>query len=111
MNDYSWLVPRRRRRHLLIVEGNHEKNILFALLLKCFPEIDIKFDDILIYGTNIYMLYKDIEKEYQQDWYQEDVDLPFIVSKKSGDNPPLRKREFMNIILIFALHLKIRYTD
>lgn len=101
MNDYSWLVPRRRRRHLLIVEGNHEKNILFDLLLKCFPEIDIKFDDILIYGTNIYMLYKDIEKEYQQDWYQGDVDLPFVISQKSGENPPLRKREFMNIILIF----------
>lgn len=63
MNDYIG-EKRKRSQNLLIVEGNHEKNKLFWLLFACFPEIDIHMDDIWIYGTNIYLLYDDIEKEY-----------------------------------------------
>lgn len=101
MNNYNWLVPRRRRQNLFIVEGSHEKNELMRLLLKVFPEINIDLDDILIYGTNIYMLYNDIVKTYQSDWYHVDVDLPYIVSQKNEDKIPLYKTDFVNIILIF----------
>ena len=62
MNSYSDILPRKRHRHLLIVEGNHEKNELMELLLKCFPEIDMNMDDIVIYGTNIYMLYQNLDE-------------------------------------------------
>lgn len=55
---------RNRSQTLLIVEGNHEKNELFWLIFKCFPEINIDMDNVWIYGTNIYLLYEDIVKEY-----------------------------------------------
>lgn len=100
MNNYNWLSPRHRQRHLFIVEGNHEKNELIELLLKSFPEIDISLDDILIYGTNIYQLYYDIVKEYPDGWYDQEIDLPFIVGKKKG-HEQLHKNDFTNIILIF----------
>lgn len=67
MNDYK-VQTRKRGQTLLIVEGNHEKNELFKLLFKCFPEINISIDNVWIYGTNIYMLYDDITKEYGTDW-------------------------------------------
>lgn len=101
MSNYEWLEPRRRNRHLLIVEGNHEKNELMELLLKCFPEIDMVEDDILIYGTNIYVLYQALEKEYQEDWYEQEVDLPYVVSKCKGYDQHLHINDFVNIILIF----------
>ncbi len=41
-------------------------------------------DEIWIYGTNIYQLYDDIVKEYGEEWEKEneDIDLPFVISKK-----------------------------
>ena len=72
---------RNRSQTLLIVEGNHEKNELFWLIFKCFPEINIDMDNVWIYGTNIYLLYEDIVKEYGADWADEemDIDLPFVI--------------------------------
>lgn len=97
MNDFS--IDKRKRHHmLLIVEGNHEKNILLDLIFKCFPEI--KSNDILIYGTNIYQLYEEISKEYN-DWIEEDVDLPYIVNKKLSYSKPLDKYSFNNILIVF----------
>ncbi|MDD3417138.1 MAG: hypothetical protein PHY47_24610 [Lachnospiraceae bacterium] len=101
MNNYDWLAPRRRRQSLFVVEGNHEKNELISLLLKIFPEIDICLEDILIYGTNIYMLYEELVHIYQENWYEDDVDLPFLVSRKKGYEMPLYKKDFNNIVLIF----------
>ena len=43
MNKYTGEV-RKRSQNLLIVEGNHEKNELFWLLFKCFPEINIDME-------------------------------------------------------------------
>lgn len=74
MNRYTG-NERKRGQNLLIVEGNHEKNRLFWLLFSCFPEIDIRMDDIWIYGTNIYMLYGDIEREYGSGWEEVDIDF------------------------------------
>lgn len=103
MNNSGVITTRQRTRTLLIVEGHHEKEKLFWLLLKCFPEINIKFEDILIYGTNIYDLYQHIVGEYGENWDDGsyDVDLPHIVSKKQNICPVLNKRDFTNIILIF----------
>ena len=63
MNNYA-VETRRRSRSLLIVEGKHEKDELFWLIFKCFPELNIDINDVWIYGTNIYKLYEDIVKEY-----------------------------------------------
>ena len=101
MSNYDCIASRERRKSLFIVEGNHEKNELMEFLLMIFPEIDIAAEDIIIYGTNIYMLYEDIVKEYEEDWDEQDVDLPFIVSRKKGYDVLLRKDDFVNIVLIF----------
>lgn len=102
MNNYIGEV-RKRNRSLLIVEGNHEKNKLFWLLFNCFPEMKICMDDVWIYGTNIYLLYEDIEKEYGDDWATsgDDIDLPFVLSKKQHHNTISYKEDFTNIILVF----------
>lgn len=102
MNDYVGEI-RRRSRSLIIVEGRHEKNKLFWLIFKCFPEIDIEIDDVWIYGTNIYLLYEDIVKEYGIEWAEdgEDIDLPFVISKKHCPDSLSYKKDFKNIILVF----------
>lgn len=101
MNNENWKEVRKRRKNLLIVEGNHEKNELFGLIFKCFPEISIDMEDVWIYGTNIYMLYEDIVKEYDVDWDEQDVDLPYVISKKKNSNNIQYKNDFTNIILVF----------
>ena len=83
MSDYTKEV-RRRGRNLLMVEGNRERNKLFALIFRCFPEIGINMEDIWIYGTNIYMLYEDIVREYGETWTEDDIDLPFVISRKQS---------------------------
>lgn len=101
MSDYAG-EDRKRNRTLLIVEGNHEKNKLFWLLFKCFGEIEINFDDIWIYGTNIYKLHEDIVSEYGKDWAidEDDIDLPYVISKKQN-KPVCYKDDFTNIIIVF----------
>ena len=42
---------RNRSQTLLIVEGNHEKNELFWLIFKCFPEINIDMDNVWIFAV------------------------------------------------------------
>lgn len=102
MNNY---LPDKRKRSqtLLIVEGNHEKNKLFWLIFKCFPEINIDIDNVWIYGTNIYLLYEDIVSEYGSDWAEEeiDVDFPFVISKKQTPDNVKYKYDFTNIIMVF----------
>ena len=102
MNSYRGEV-RKRSQNLLIVEGHHEKNRLFWLIIKCFPEININMDEIWIYGTNIYQLYNDIVKEYGVKWAEEneDIDLPFVISKKQYPDKLRYKEDFTNIVLVF----------
>ena len=100
MNDYSE-EKRVRGQTLLIVEGKHEKNELFGILFRCFPSICISMDDIWIYGTNIYMLYEDIVKEYGEAWEKDDIDLPFVISRKLEFHPLRYKEDFVNIMLVF----------
>lgn len=102
MNDYAGEV-KKRSRNLLIVEGNHEKDKLFWLIFKCFPEINIEMGDVWIYRTNIYVLYEDIVKEYGSAWAEDgdDIDLPFVISKKQETDLRCYKKDFTNIILVF----------
>lgn len=83
MNKYT-VDAKRRGRNLLVVEGRHEKDKLFWLIFRCFPEIHVDLNDIWIYGTNIYKLYEDIAKEYGSEWADkgEDIDLPLVISKR-----------------------------
>ena len=100
MNNYIGEV-RKRSQNLLIVEGKHEKDELFKLLFQCFPEMKVSMNDIWIYGTNIYMLYDDIVKEYGEQWEEDDIDLPFVISKKQRMVPLRYKEDFTNIFLVF----------
>lgn len=100
MSDYIGKM-RKRGQTLLIVEGNHEKNKLFALIFRCFPEINIDIEDVWIYGTNIYMLYEDIVKEYGEGWTADEIDLPFVISRKQSHGTIRYKEDFVNIILVF----------
>ena len=102
MNNYA-VETRRRSRSLLIVEGKHEKDELFWLIFKCFPEMNIDIDYVWIYGTNIYRLYEDIVKEYGNEWARDgvDVDLPFVISKKEHQEIVYYRNDFTNIILVF----------
>lgn len=102
MNNYQSNV-RKRNQTLLIVEGNHEKDRLLWLIFKCFPEININMENVWIYKTNIYMLYDDIVKEYGYKWAQEkdDIDLPYVISKRHPSDVLQYKENFTNIILVF----------
>ena len=102
MNNYA-VETRWRSRSLLVVEGKHEKDELFWLIFKCFPEMNIDIDDVWIYGTNIYKLYEDIVKAYGNDWAKDemDVDLPFVISKKEHPETIYYRNDFTNIILVF----------
>ena len=94
---------RKRRRTLLIVEGDHEKNILFKALFQAFPEMGNNYEDVWIYGTNIYILYNDIVKEYGADWANtgDDIDLPLVISKKKTPDQLSYKEDFTDIFLVF----------
>ncbi len=70
MSNYVGEV-RRRRRNLLIVEGNHEKNKLFSLMFQCFPEINI---DIMEGNTKKTLKYQ------MKDWI---VKMGYIHSGQS----------------------------
>ena len=92
-----------RNKTLLIVEGNHEKNKFFSTLFWCFHEFNIRMENVWIYGTNIYQLYDDIVKEYGVDWFEnhDDIDLPFVVSKKKKMREVEYKTNYTNIIIVF----------
>ena len=67
MSNYDFITRRKRQQHLFIVEGNHEKNEMLTLLLQCFPEMNIREENIIIYGTNIFALNNRLIKEYGED--------------------------------------------
>ena len=101
MSNYDAISSRDRGKTLIVVEGNHEKYVLFHLLFKAFPELNILMENVWIYGTNIYGLYNLIVKEYDEDWDYLDVDLPYIISKKKTGMDIQYKRDFTNIFLVF----------
>ncbi len=103
MNNYFYPENTSRNKTLVIVEGKLEKNIILKTLLLCFPEIPVKYENVYVYSSDIYDLYHAIEKEYEENWYEDDllIDLPLLISRKFGIEPQLDRRDFTNIILIF----------
>ena len=47
------------------------------------------------------MLYEDIVKEYGEAWEKDDIDLPFVISRKLEFHPLRYKEDFVNIMLVF----------
>lgn len=90
-----------RNRTLVITEGNHEKEKLLRKLLLVFPYINIDFENIIIYKSNIYNLYNKIVKDYGDDWEDQEVDLPMSISQWNNFDNELSKDNFTNILLIF----------
>lgn len=103
MNNYDFLKNEQKNQTLVLVEGEHEKKILLNILLACFPEVPILSDNIHVYEADIYDLYHDIEVEYEEDWYENDleIDIPLLISRRHSIEPHLKKNNFTNIILIF----------
>lgn len=103
MNNYDFLKEEQKNQTLVLVEGKHEKKTLLSILLECFPEVPILCDNIHVYEADIYDLYHDIEEEYEEDWYENDleIDIPLLISRRHSIEPQLKKNNFTNIILIF----------
>lgn len=103
MNNYDFLKNEQKNQTLVLVEGEHEKKTLLSILLACFPEVPILSDNIHVYEADIYDLYHDIEVEYEEDWYENDleIDIPLLISRRHSIEPGLKKNNFTNIILIF----------
>ena len=96
-----WNKDRERKRTLLIVEGNHEKNKLLTRILSSFPELNIDKNNIFVYETNIYMFLNKIRQEYGEDWYEQDIDIPYLVGKIKNLSNRETKKDYTNILLIF----------
>ncbi len=114
MNENELQERQKKNQTLVIVEGNHEKYILFKLLLESFHEVPIKSDNIHVYAADIYDLYHDIEKEYEKDWYNNgsDIDIPMLISRRLKIEPQLDRRNFTNVIMIFDYeHHDTSYSD
>ena len=114
MNDYDFLKKEQKNQTLVLVEGEHEKQTLLNILLKCFPEIPILDENIHVYAADIYDLYHDIEKEYEEDWYESDleIDVPMLISRRYNIEPKLNRNSFTNIILMFDYeHHDIWFSD
>lgn len=109
MSNYDFMQNRRRGKHSLIVEGKHEKEELLPLILKCFPEIKIQPENIVLFGTNIYQLYSGIVKEYGSDWFNDDVDLPYVVSKMKKLETTWYGQDFIDVFLIFDFERQDTY--
>ncbi len=92
-----------RNKTLIVVEGKHEKNTLVHLLINCFPELPIELRNVHIFAADIYDLYHDIEDEYGELWYKEnlDINIPLLISKRKNIVPVLNKNNYTNIILAF----------
>lgn len=101
MNNYDFIQQRERGKHLLVVEGHHEKYELLSLILGSFPEINIHEENVIIYGTNIYQLHAFLVKEYDEEWYDADVDIPYVISKMKQLETAWHKDDFIDIFMIF----------
>ncbi|MDO4803427.1 MAG: hypothetical protein Q4A32_01240 [Lachnospiraceae bacterium] len=116
MNELHSNTHLNRNQTLILVEGKHEKGVLLTMLLRAFPEIPIRLENVHIYSTDIYDLYHAIEKEYGVEWYDEDdridVNLPLLISRREGLSPPLDNRVFTNVLLMFDFeHHDNNYSD
>lgn len=103
-----------KKQILILVEGKHEKEILLRMLLRLYPEIPVKQENIHIYESDLYDLYHSIEREYGSDWDAEEleIDIPKLISMRHKIDPPLDGRKFTDIFLMFDFERHDNwYTD
>ncbi|MBR6395293.1 MAG: hypothetical protein IKS13_10830 [Ruminococcus sp.] len=74
----------KERKILLLVEGKSTEVNLFSRIIDCFPEIDIKKDNIIVYNTNLFALNQSLIKEFGNEWNEEEID--FLSFLKSSPN-------------------------
>ena len=69
------------RKILLLVEGKSAEVALFSRILDCYPEIQVKKQNILVYNTNLWTLHQALKREFGEAWYEEEIDfLGFLKS-------------------------------
>lgn len=93
-----------RNQTLIVVEGDHERSVVLRMFFRCFPDMNIPYDNVHVFGTKIYVLYDEIEGLYGDGIWEtddEDIDIPLLISKREKIVPALDKRNFSNIFLIF----------
>ena len=103
MSEFDGLTTE-KNKCLFIVEGDHEKDQLFNLIFRCFPETNMSVDDIVIYGTTIYTLYNEIVKVYGPtlaEWERKEVNLPKLVLGNPDTSSNQPRMKFSKIFLIF----------
>lgn len=103
MNNYDFLNTEPKNQVLILVEGEFEKETIVETFLMYYKEINININNVHVFHTNIYELHRMIVNEYEDSWYEDDleIDIPMLISKKNNIFPILDKRKFTNIILIF----------
>ncbi|MGL6022994.1 MAG: hypothetical protein ACRC0F_00040 [Cetobacterium sp.] len=82
---------------LIISEGTNPDKKIIEYLLKIYRNKDIQYQ-IETYDTNVYMLYDEIKKEYNDEI--EDIQIIPILKQKK-DNFKFNKNEFSEIYLFF----------
>jgi len=90
-----------KNKTLILVEGDHEKNYLLKMILKVFPEIPIKLNDVYIFEADIYDLYSEIVEEYGEDWDSDEINIPMLISRRQNVEISLDNRLITNIFIIF----------
>lgn len=65
----------KEKRILLLVEGKSAEVKLFSKILDCFPEIDVKKQNIVVYNTNLFALNQALTKEFGDTWYDEKIEF------------------------------------
>lgn len=87
------------RNILLIVEGADDEVNLFKQVIKCFPEIRLSPENILVYNTNLWVLNDDLSREFGDKWYEsEDIEFREFLKAKF---PDIIGKKITDIFLVF----------
>lgn len=104
----------KERRILLLVEGKSVEVKLFSKILDCYPEIQVKKQNIYFYNTSLWLLSHALSKEFGDTWYEEEIDfLSFLQSSpviqgqitnlhaEQADAVDFKEFSFTDIFLVF----------
>lgn len=87
------------RNILLVVEGADDEVNLFGQIIKCFPEIKLSPENVLVYNTNLWVLNDDLTNEFGQNWYEyDDIEFRGFLEAKF---PEIKGKKITDIFLVF----------
>ena len=87
------------RNILLIVEGADDEVNLFKQIIRFFPEIRLKPDNVLVYNTNLWVLNEDLSKEFGSDWCASDeIDFRLFLESRF---PEIKGKKITDTFLVF----------